>query len=113
VAAWNDEAHVRDNRRQYAEKFAAVTPLLADVLDATMPDASFYLWVRTPKNMSDTDFARRLLADYNVLLVPGNYLAREAQGVNPGAGFVRIALVAPLADCVEAANRIRSFISKL
>jgi N-succinyldiaminopimelate aminotransferase len=113
VAAWNDEAHVRDNRRQYAEKFAAVTPLLADVLGATMPDASFYLWVRTPKNMSDTDFARRLLADYNVLLVPGSYLAREAQGVNPGAGFVRIALVAPLADCVEAANRIRSFISKL
>lgn len=113
VAAWNDEVHVRENRRQYAEKFAAVTPMLADALGATMPDASFYLWVRTPKHMSDTDFARRLLADYNVVVVPGSYLAREAKGVNPGAGFVRIALVAPLADCVEAADRIRSFISKL
>ena len=113
VAAWNDEAHVRENRRQYAEKFAAVTPLLADVLGATLPDAGFYLWVRTPQNMSDTDFAQRLLADYNVVVVPGSYLAREAKDVNPGAGFVRIALVAPLADCVEAADRIRSFISNL
>jgi N-succinyldiaminopimelate aminotransferase len=113
VAAWNDEAHVRENRRQYAEKFAAVTPMLADVLGATLPDAGFYLWVRTPQNLTDTDFARRLLADYNVAVVPGSYLAREAQGVNPGAGFVRIALVAPLADCVEAADRIRSFISNL
>ena len=111
LAAWNDEAHVRENRRQYGEKFAAVTPMLADVLGATMPDAGFYLWVRTP--MADTDFARCLLADYNVVVLPGSYLAREAQGVNPGAGFVRIALVASLADCVEAADRIRSFISKL
>ncbi len=113
IAAWNDEAHVRENRRQYTEKFAAVTPMLGDVLGATMPDAGFYLWARTPKNMGDTDFVRRLLADYNVSLVPGSYLAREAQGVNPGAGFVRVALVAPLADCVEAADRIRSFILKL
>jgi N-succinyldiaminopimelate aminotransferase len=67
-----------------------------------MPDAGFYLWARTP--LSDSDFARALLADYNVILLPGSYLARTAQGVNPGAGFVRIALVAPLADCVEAAN---------
>jgi N-succinyldiaminopimelate aminotransferase len=110
VAAWNDEEHVRENRRQYAVKFAAVTPLLADVLGATMPDAGFYLWVRTPQGMPDTEFTRRLLADYNVLVVPGSYLAREANGVNPGAGFVRIALVAPLADCIEAAERIRSFI---
>jgi N-succinyldiaminopimelate aminotransferase len=113
VAAWNDEAHVRENRRQYAEKFAAVTPMLADVLSATLPDAGFYLWVRTPQDMTDTDFARRLLADYNVAVVPGSYLAREDKGVNPGAGFVRIALVAPLADCVEAADRIRTFISNL
>jgi N-succinyldiaminopimelate aminotransferase len=113
VAAWNDEAHVRENRRQYAEKFAAVTPMLADVLGATMPDAGFYLWARTPNGMPDTDFARRLLADYNVVVLPGSYLARETKGVNPGAGFVRIALVAPLADCVEAADRIRSFISNL
>lgn len=113
AVAWNDEAHVRDNRRQYAEKFAAVTPLLARALGASLPDAGFYLWSRTPANMSDTEFAQRLLADYNVLVVPGSYLAREAKGVNPGAGFVRIALVAPLADCVEAAERIRSFISNL
>ena len=113
VAAWNDEAHVRENRRQYKEKFAAVTPLLADALGATLPDASFYLWVRTPSGMTDTDFARQLLAAYNVVVLPGSYLAREARGVNPGAGFVRIALVAPLADCVEAAERIRSFISQL
>ena len=113
AAAWNDEAHVRENRRQYAEKFAAVTPMLADVLGTTLPDASFYLWARTPQRMTDTEFAQRLLADYNVVVVPGSYLAREARGVNPGAGFVRIALVAPLADCVEAADRIRSFISNL
>ncbi|MBN9421503.1 MAG: succinyldiaminopimelate transaminase [Candidatus Accumulibacter sp. 66-26] len=113
VAAWNDEAHVRENRRQYTEKFAAVTPLLADALGATLPDASFYLWVRTPSGMADTDFARQLLAAYNVVVLPGSYLAREAHGVNPGAGFVRIALVAPLADCVEATERIRSFISQL
>lgn len=112
VAAWNDEAHVRENRRQYTEKFAAVTPRLAAVLPGTgMPDAGFYLWVRTP--VSDTDFARQLFADYNVVLLPGSLLARTAQGINPGAGFVRIALVAPLADCIEAAERIRSFISRL
>ncbi|MEF8719267.1 MAG: succinyldiaminopimelate transaminase [Candidatus Accumulibacter necessarius] len=111
VAAWNDEAHVRENRRQYREKFAAVTPRLAEVLPAAIPDAGFYLWVRTP--VSDSEFARRLLAGYNVILLPGTYLARTSQGVNPGAGFVRIALVAPLADCLEAAERIRSFISKL
>jgi N-succinyldiaminopimelate aminotransferase len=111
VAAWNDELHVVDNRRRYKEKFAAVTPLLAGVLSTAMPDAGFYLWAETP--LSDSEFARRLLADYNVPLLPGSYLARTAQGVNPGAGFVRIALVAPLADCVEAAERIRSFISRL
>lgn len=113
AVAWNDEAHVRENRRQYAEKFAAVTPLLSRAMGASLPDAGFYLWSRTPANMSDTEFAQRLLADYNVLVVPGSYLARETKGVNPGAGFVRIALVAPLADCVEAAERIRSFISNL
>jgi len=110
VAAWNDEEHVRENRRQYRAKFAAVTPLLAQVLPSTtQPDAGFYLWARTPG--SDADFARRLFADYNVLLLPGSYLARTAQGINPGAGFVRIALVAPLSDCLEAAGRIGSFIS--
>ena len=111
VAAWNDEAHVRENRRQYAAKFAAVTPCLAKVLGTTLPDAGFYLWARTP--LPDTEFARRLLADYNVAVVPGSYLARTAEGINPGAGFVRIALVAPLTDCLEAAERIRLFVAKL
>jgi len=111
AAAWQDEAHVIENRRCYREKFAAVTPLLADVLGAAWPDAGFYLWLRTP--ISDTDFARQLLAEYNVLVLPGSYLARMAQGVNPGAGFVRIALVAALADCIEAAERIRSFVATL
>lgn len=111
VAAWNDEAHVIANRRLYREKFAAVTPLLADVLATKTPNAGFYLWARTP--IADDEFARRLLADYNVVVLPGSYLARPAQGTNPGADFIRIALVAPLADCVEAAGRIRTFASTL
>lgn len=111
VVAWSDEAHVADNRRLYAEKFAAVTPRLAEVLDVEQPDAGFYLWTKTP--IADTDFARALLADYNVVVLPGSYLARTAHGVNPGSGFVRIALVAPLADCLEAAERIHSFTSTL
>jgi len=111
VAAWNDEAHVIANRRLYREKFAAVTPLLAEVMATTLPDAGFYLWARTP--IADGEFARRLLADYNVVVLPGSYLARPAQGINPGANFIRIALVAPFADCVEAAGRIRTFASTL
>ncbi|MBW7903373.1 MAG: succinyldiaminopimelate transaminase [Rhodocyclaceae bacterium] len=115
IAAWNDEAHVVENRRLYVEKFAQVTPVIASVLDTGMPDASFYLWARVDANASitDTDFARRLLAEYNVVVLPGSFLAREANGVNPGAGFVRIALVAPLAECLEAADRIKHFVSKL
>ncbi|MCE1170226.1 MAG: pyridoxal phosphate-dependent aminotransferase [Azovibrio sp.] len=111
VAAWNDEAHVLDNRRQYRATFAAVTPLVAQVLDTGMPDASFYLWARTP--VPDTDFARALLEAYNVVVLPGSFLARESRGVNPGAGFVRIALVAGLEDCLEAAGRIRQFAQQL
>jgi len=110
TAAWNDEAHVLENRRLYREKFAAVVPLLQTVLPAEMPDAAFYLWVRTPR--PDTEFAQRLHRDYNVTVLPGSYLAREAGGTNPGQGFVRIALVAPLAECVEAARRIKEFIEK-
>ncbi|HZX33113.1 MAG TPA: succinyldiaminopimelate transaminase [Rhodocyclaceae bacterium] len=111
VAAWNDETHVRDNRRQYTEKFDAVTPLLAEVLGTARPDASFYLWAKTP--ISDTEFARGLYAAYNVVVLPGSFLAREAGGVNPGANFVRIALVPSLADCLEAAGRIRQFVQQL
>lgn len=111
VAAWNDETHVRDNRRQYSEKFDAVTPLLAEVLGTGRPDASFYLWAKTP--IADTEFARGLYAAYNVVVLPGSYLAREAGGVNPGANFVRIALVPSLADCLEATERIRQFVQQL
>ena len=111
VAAWNDEAHVIDNRRQYREKFEAVTPLLAGPLGARMPDASFYHWVRTP--VSDTEFARALYADYNVVVLPGSFIARASHGINPGAGCVRIALVAPLEECLEAAGRIQQFVSQL
>jgi len=111
IAAWNDEAHVLDNRNQYREKFAAVTPLMAEVLGTAMPDASFYLWARTP--IADTDFARGLLEHYNVVVLPGSFLAREAQGVNPGANFIRIALVAGLDECLEATQRIRQFVQQL
>ena len=111
VAAWNDEAHVIDNRRLYREKFSVVTPLLSAVLGTAMPDASFYLWAKTP--IADTEFARALVADYNVVVLPGSFLARESQGVNPGSGFVRIALVAQKDECLEAASRIQQFVSKL
>lgn len=104
AAAWNDETHVQENRRLYREKFAAVTPLLKQVLDVEMPDAAFYLWART--RGSDTEFASRLHRDYNVTVLPGSFLAREAHGVNPGVGFVRIALVASLEECLEAVHRI-------
>lgn len=108
AAAWQDEIHVVENRRLYAEKFAAVTPVLQEVLDVELPDAAFYLWAYT--GQSDTEFALRLYRDYNVTVLPGSFLAREAHGVNPGQGFVRIALVAPLVECVEATERIRKML---
>lgn len=112
VAAWNDEAHVIDNRRLYREKFEQITPLLAEVLDVKLPDAGFYLWahVGTLCGGSDTAFARALYEQYNVTVLPGSFLAREAQGHNPGAGRIRMALVAEPADCLEAAQRIRAFV---
>ena len=111
VAAWGDEAHVLDNRNQYREKFAACTPLISEVLGTGMPDASFYLWAKTA--IPDTDFARGLLEHYNVVVLPGSFLARESQGVNPGTHFIRIALVASLAECLEATLRIRQFAQQL
>ncbi|CAM3613352.1 succinyldiaminopimelate transaminase [Polaromonas hydrogenivorans] len=112
IAAWADEAHVIDNRAQYREKFAQVTPLLAQVMDVALPDAGFYLWAAVPDAFkgSDTAFSRELLALYNVVVLPGSYLARDAQGCNPGAGRIRMALVAQTAECVEAAQRIVQFI---
>ena len=111
TAAWNDEAHVLDNRNQYREKFAACTPLIGEVLGTRMPDASFYLWARTP--VTDTEFARGLLEHYNVVVLPGSFLAREVKDINPGANFVRIALVASAAECLDAASRIRRFAQQL
>jgi N-succinyldiaminopimelate aminotransferase len=108
MAAWNDEAHVVDNRAKYRTKFAQVTPMLAAVMDVALPDAGFYLWAKVKG--SDTDFARDLLANYNVTVLPGSFLAREAQGSNPGAGRIRMALVAETAECVEAAQRIVQFV---
>jgi len=111
VAAWNDEAHVRDNRRMYAEKFREVTPLIARHLDCSQPDAGFYLWAKTP--IADTDFARELLRQKNVVVLPGSYLARDNEGLNPGANYVRIALVAGHEECLEAARRINDFCQSL
>jgi len=104
IAAWNDEGHVRANRAAYATKFATLQPRLAPVLPCTMPEAAFYLWARTDDD--DAAFARRLLAEKNVTVLPGSYISRDAHGVNPGAGYVRIALVASLAECSEAVDRI-------
>ena len=107
IAAWTDETHVRDNRRMYREKFEAVVPLLKPVLDVRKPDAAFYLWAGV--RGSDTQYARELYAHTGVTVLPGIFLAREAHGRNPGAGRVRIALVAPLSQCVEAAHRMVRF----
>jgi N-succinyldiaminopimelate aminotransferase len=113
IAAWNDEAHVVANRALYRAKFEAVTPMLAELMPVALPDAGFYLWadVRAhATNGDDVAFALALLAQYNVAVLPGSLLARESNGVNPGAGRIRMALVAPLAECVEAARRIASFV---
>ncbi len=113
IAAWGDEDHVLENRAQYREKFARVTPLLSQVLDVALPDASFYLWAGIPARFQGDDaaFARELFALYNVTVLPGTYLARNAQGSNPGAGRIRMALVAQTAECVQAAQRIVDFVS--
>ena len=114
TAAWRDESHVQENRRLYKEKFARVTPILADCLDTQMPDAGFYHWASVARyGISDTEFARGLHAGYNVTVLPGSFLARESGGVNPGAGFVRIALVADVDECLEAARRIADFCQTL
>ncbi|MBA4109405.1 MAG: succinyldiaminopimelate transaminase [Leptothrix sp. (in: Bacteria)] len=113
AAAWDDEAHVVENRALYRQKFEQVTPILAEVMDVALPDASFYLWAGIPAHIgggSDEWFAKELLAQYNVAVLPGSYLARESNGLNPGAGRIRMALVAGVDECLEAAHRIRAFI---
>jgi N-succinyldiaminopimelate aminotransferase len=124
IAAWDDEAHVVSNRAEYRDKFAAVTPLLSPHLDVALPDAGFYLWAALPARLSahfpapdgavdDVAFSLGLLGQYNIAVLPGSLLAREAHGVNPGAGRIRLALVAPTSECLEAAHRIAAYLQSL
>lgn len=111
IEAWNDEDHVLDNRDQYRHKFDAVIEILSPVMDVQRPDASFYLWAKTP--IADDKFAQGLFASQNVTVLPGRYLSRETDGILAGAGFVRMALVATVEECVEAAKRIRAYVEAL
>jgi len=111
IQAWQDEHHVAENRRLYREKFAAFIDILGEVCTVTKPPASFYVWLKTP--ISDIEFAQRLFAQENITVLPGSYLSRDYGGVNPGLNHVRIALVAPLDECIEAANRIKNFLNSL
>ena len=115
IAAWSDEEHVVANRALYRDKFMQVTPLLAEVLEVKLPDAGFYLWAKIPSilKLDDATFAKSLLEQYNVIVLPGSYLAREANGINPGDNYIRMALVASTAECVEAAQRIVQFVKSL
>ena len=108
IAAWRDETHVVANRDAYRTKFEAVLSRLQDVLDVKAPDAGFYLWPRTP--VDDETFARELFAQKHITVLPGRYLARNVEGVNPGMNRVRMALVAPVDACIEAADRIRDYL---
>jgi N-succinyldiaminopimelate aminotransferase len=110
AAAWSDEKHVQENRRLYKEKFDKALRILSDVTEVAMPEAAFYLWLRTP--IADTEFTKRLFEQYNVTVVPGSYLAREARGINPGCNFIRVALVAPVEECLEAVQRLKAFYSQ-
>ena len=111
IAAWNDEEHVKKNRQLYREKFAAVLDILTPVSSAHKPDAGFYIWLNT--QIPDTDFAQRLFVQQNVTVLPGSYLSRNANGINPGSNHVRMALVASIDECVDAARRIEQFLQTL
>lgn len=108
IAAWQDEEHVRHNRQLYREKFTAFINILQGVCEISRPPASFYIWLKTP--VSDTDFAQKLFAQQNITVLPGSFLSRDSGDINPGLNHVRIALVAPLEECIEAAERIKAFI---
>jgi len=114
IAAWNDEAHVVENRRLYREKFASFYERVNPVLPLAMPDAGFYFWADVSRAgcADDLEFARELLRRANVTVLPGSYISREANGGNPGRGYVRMALVSTLAETLEAAARIRNFVQE-
>jgi N-succinyldiaminopimelate aminotransferase len=111
TTAWSDEEHVRQNRELYTQKFNAVIEILKPVIAVSLPDAAFYLWLHTP--VDDETFARDLFAQQNVTVLPGSYLSRESEGINPGKNHVRLALVAPLDECITAANRIKQYLQNL
>jgi N-succinyldiaminopimelate aminotransferase len=111
IQAWQDERHVVENRRLYREKFAAFIDILGDVCTVIKPPASFYVWLKTP--IADTEFAKQLFAQQNITVLPGSFLSRDCDDVNPGLNHVRIALVAPLDECIEAAQRIKNFLNSL
>lgn len=115
ISAWQDEAHVIENRRLYREKFTAFIEILADVCEVKKPPASFYIWLKIPDNLgiSDTEFTKELFAQQNVTVLAGSFLSREFNGINPAINHVRIALVAPLADCIDAAHRLKNFLNHL
>ena len=115
IKAWGDEKHVAENRQHYREKFDAVLRILSPVLNVQRPQASFYLWPETPgiAGKDEQIFTRELFAQYNVTVVPGSYLSRDAHGINPGSNRIRMALVAPLEECIDAAQRIRSYVESL
>jgi len=111
IQAWQDEQHVIENRRLYREKFAAFIDILGEVCTVIKPPASFYVWLKTP--IADTEFAKQLFAQQNITVLPGSYLSRDFDGINPGLNHVRIALVAPLDECIDAAQRIKIFLNSL
>ena len=111
VLAWQDEQHVKNNRTLYREKFTAFIDIIAEVCDPVRPPASFYIWLKTI--LSDTEFAQRLFAQENITVLPGSFLSRDFNDINPGQNHIRIALVAPLEECVEAAHRLKNFIHSI
>jgi N-succinyldiaminopimelate aminotransferase len=111
IAAWQDETHVQHNRQLYRDKFHAFIEILQDVCEISQPPAGFYIWLKTP--ISDIEFTQQLFAQQNLTVLPGSFLSRDSAGVNPGTNHVRIALVAPLEECIEAAGRIKLFLNSL
>ncbi len=111
IKAWDDEHHVQQNRIMYKQKFDSVLEILSPVMDVKLPDAGFYLWAQTP--IADTEFAQQLFAEQNITILPGQFLSRISENINPGENHIRMALVASIDETVEAANRIQNFITSI